>query len=609
MEIILERLVPYPRSVIAGIHVALVTAAYFGAFLIRHDFQMPAGEWDRFLETLPLLLLVKVVVFAWFHLYDGLWWYVSMRDILVILKAVTLSSLFFLAGVLLLFGQMFPRSIFALDWVLCLALVGGVRLATRAFRETSLRYGQAGKKRVLIVGAGDAGEMLVREIERNPELNYEVAGFVDDDPRKQRKRIHGIEVVGTIDQLPHLCHSRGVRELHIAMPSVTRDERRRIVERCRMSGVTFRTVPAMKDLLEGKAGISQLREVQAEDLLGREAVRFDVAGFKEELAGKRILVTGAAGSIGSELCRQLAKVEPELLILFDRAESSLYFAHLEVAHDYPRTQVIPVIGDILDRGKIDEVLQMYSPEVIYHAAAYKHVPLMEAHPLEAIENNIFGTENLALAARQMGVKKFILISTDKAVRPVGIMGMTKRVAEGLLLSLDRGPTLFLAVRFGNVLGSDGSVLPLFQWQITRGGPVTVTDPEASRYFMLLSEAVQLVFQAGMIAKGGGVFFLDMGEPVRIMTLAEDLIRASGMEPGKDVHIDVVGLRSGERLQESLVIDEEKFLPTEHEKVLMVEKQHFDGKKFLKDLEDLRGLVERCNRHEAVQLLKLMATRY
>jgi FlaA1/EpsC-like NDP-sugar epimerase len=345
------------------------------------------------------------------------------------------------------------------------------------------------------------------------------------------------------------------------------------------------------------------------DVLVGKAVPLNRDQLRRELRGRRILVTGAAGSIGSALCRQLATFEPELLLLFDWEEKGLSFLDLELRRTYPSLMVIPILGNIQDRQKVEEVITAYAPEVIYHAAAYKYVPLMETHPLEAIENNVFGTETVAQAARRGGVKKFVLISTDKAVRPVGVMGMTKRVAECLLLSLDGGPTTFVAVRFGNVLGSDGSVLPLFRWQIAQGGPLTVTDPEATRYFMLLSEAAQLVLQAGAMGKGGEVFFLDMGEPVRILDLAENLVRLSGLEPDQDIPIQIVGLRPGERLREALVQEQEELLPTEHDKVLMVQNHRFDAEGFRRDLERLRCLVADRDRAGAVEHLKGMAGRY
>lgn len=606
----LLHLVRYRRLVIVMIHAVLVVLAYAMAFPLRFGFWAPFAEWRQFfVQTLPLLIAIKLVVFAWFHLYEGLWRYVSIRDILAILKAVTLSSLLFLAGVLAFFGHDFPRSIFFLDWLLCFTLVGGVRLSIRAVRETRWGRRRVGAKRVLVVGAGDAGEMLVREMGRTASLSYEVAGFVDDDPGKQGRRIHGIAVAGTIDQLPALWRSLDVQELLIAIPSATPQQRERILDRCRESGVPFKTVPTLNDLLLGRAGITQLKEVTPEDLLGREVVHLDLDRLWREFQGKRILVTGAAGSIGSELCRQLGAFGPELLLLFDRAESNVYFTELDLRRQYPRLQVIPVVGDILDRRQMVELIEVYAPDILYHAAAYKHVPLMEQHPFQAVQNNVFGTETIALAAREGKVKKFVFISTDKAVRPVGIMGMTKRVAEGLLLSLNGGPTTFVAVRFGNVLGSEGSVLPLFQWQIARGGPVTLTDPEASRYFMLISEAAQLVLQAGAMGEGGEVFFLDMGEPIRIMDLAQNLVRLSGLEPGQDIPVEVIGLRPGERLSEELVMEKEKLQASEHDRVFIVQNHQFDPVGFRADLEELRQLVGKRDREGTIQQLRAMAARY
>lgn len=604
-----DRLYPYRRPLIVGLHVALISLAYLFAFLLRFDYRLSPEEWLVFRSTLPLLLVVRVPLFIWFHLDEGLWRYVSVRDILTMMKAISFSSLLFMAGVQVLFWPGFPRSVFVLDWLLCFAAVGGIRLAVRTMREANGRSRHAGRARALIVGAGDAGEILARELDRSTGSRYAVVCFVDDDVKKKGKRIRGIEVLGNLDDLPDLCRGKHVEEILIAMPSVTGPERRRILERCRESGVPFKTVPALDDLLEGKAGISQLQEVLPEDLLGRAAVRLDAEALRLELCGKRILVTGAAGSIGSELCRQLGRFAPATLVLFDRAESGLFFIDQELRWAFPSLKVVPVVGDILSWERVEEVVRMYAPDLVYHAAAYKHVPLMEEHPLEGIVNNIFGTETVAEAARQAGIKKFVLISTDKAVKPVGIMGMTKRVAECLLQSRDEGPTNFVSVRFGNVLGSDGSVLPLFQWQIALGGPVTVTDREATRYFMLLSEAAQLVLQAGALGKGGEVFFLDMGEPVRILDLANNLVRLSGLRPGKDVQIEVTGLRPGERLKEALYVEGETLLPTDHEKVFVLHNHAFDRARFTQDLADLKRLVAARDREGGVAKLKGMAAEY
>jgi len=609
MALLIKRLFSYRRTANVAIHLLLVALAYLMAFLLRFDFGLPAEMAARFVHTLPLLLIVKITMFGWFHLYEDLWRYVGMRDILEIFKSATLSSLIFAMSVLFFFGHGFPRSVLLLDWIICLALVSGVRLTLRARQESSRRYSQIRAQRALIVGAGDAGEMLIREIDRSLTLNYEVVGFVDDDLKKQGRRIHGIEVLGTVDQLSILCQGKGVQYILIATPSGTREQKQRIVSRCRMSGVPFRTIPPLNELIQGTARIGQLQDVRPEDLLGREVIHLDLEQLRTDFRGKRILVTGAAGSIGSELCRQLARFEPEMLILFDRAESPLYFIDLELKRDHPYLKIDSIVGDISDDHQMNDIIHTFSPEILYHAAAYKHVPLMEAHPLEAIQNNIFGAEKVARAAEQGQVSKFVFISTDKAVNPVGIMGMTKRLAECLLLSLNGCSTKFVAVRFGNVLGSDGSVLPLFQWQIANGGPVTVSHPDASRYFMLLSEAAQLVLQAGALARGGEIFFLNMGEPIRIVDLAQNLIHLSGLKPGSDVSIEMIGLRPGERLREELFMEKEKLIGSRHEKVYIVQNSNFNRELFSRDINDLKRFVVARNREQAVMQLNTMAARY
>ena len=605
----LERILRLRRPMIVLAHAILVALAYWLAFALRFEFRLLPGELSQWSRTLPFVLVVRLLVFQWFHLYVGLWRYVSMRDIVVILKAGTLSSVILSMGILSVYGLGFPLSVLMIDWLLCLALVGGVRLTLRVVRESQLRGRDWEGRRALIVGAGDAGEILLRELGRSSVLEYDILGFVDDEPAKQHMRIHDIEVLGTVDQLDTLTRSLRVQEILIAIPSAIGEERRRILDRCRASRVPFRTVPPLDELLSGRAPISQLQEVRPEDLLGRKEIRLDFEQIRQGINGRRVLVTGAAGSIGSQLSRQLATFEPETLVLFDRAESGLYFTELELRRLHKDLRIVPVVGDILDRRKVEEVLDSHSPEVVYHTAAYKHVPLMEEHPLEAIENNVFGTEIVARASQERKVKRFVLISTDKAVNPVAIMGMTKRLAECLLLSLNGFSTAFVTVRFGNVLGTDGSVLPVFHWQMSCGGPVTITDPDASRYFMLPAEAAQLVLQAGAMGTGGEVFLLDMGEPIRIVDLAENLIRLAGLEPGRDIPIEVMGLRPGERLREELVLANEQLLPTAHEKVFMVRNHGFDSGDFRRDFELLRSCVQSRDRARAVPLLREMASRY
>jgi FlaA1/EpsC-like NDP-sugar epimerase len=606
----LEPLLRFRRPFIVFAHAGLVSMSLLLAFGLRFDFALPNDQWRHLLIALPILLAIRLAAFYVFDLFEGLWRYVSMSDLNAILKAVTLSSAVFIGTMLLTVGSTFPRAVYVLEWLLTCVFVGGIRFAMRAVREASpvLRPGET--RRVLVIGAGDAADQLIRSVHSSLTLNYELVGLVDDDIRKRRAQIRGVEVVGRIHEIPSLVSSMNVDEVVIAAPSASLEEKRRIMQQSRAAGVPVRTVPTLRELVEGRARIGQLEEVAPEDLLAREPVHVDLELIREGVADRTVLVTGGAGSIGSELCRQLAPYRPARLIIFDRAESSLHFAVTEFRQRYPETEVVPVVGDILDRRKVAEVMETYEPHLIYHAAAYKHVPLMEAHPLDAIQNNIFGTEIVAKEAIRCGVKKFVFISTDKAVRPVGIMGMTKRVAEGLLLTLTHRATTFSAVRFGNVLGSAGSVVPIFQWQLAVNSPITLTDPEATRYFMLLSEAAQLVLQAGSMSMvGGEVFFLDMGTPVRMGELANDLIHLSGLKPGRDVAVETVGLRPGERLNEELITDSEELLPSGHEKVFMLWKPDFDPESFEKRLDSLRDHSEARDKDAAVALLREMAGLY
>ena len=586
-------------------HAFLAAAAYLLAFLVRFDFAIPDYHWDWFLYTLPVLLLFRLTVFAHYHFYDNLWSYVGLKDVLAITKAVVVGSLFFLATVLLSLGHGYPRGVFVLDLVLCGAMLTGARVAVRALQNRGSQTERALRKRTVIIGAGNAGEILAREIERKEELGYTVVGFVDDDPRKQAGLIEGVRILGTIEQIPEICRDHKIDEILIAIPSATRQERILIARACRLSQVEFRTVPQLTELLMGSASIAQLDKMSPETLIGRDAVQLDRALLEQELRGKRILVTGAGGSIGSALCQELAALDPEALILFERAESSLFFAEFKLRMRHPDLNVVPILGDILNRDRVEQVIREYRPEIVYHTAAYKHVPITEDHPLEAITNNVFGTEILARAAIQGNVAKFVSISTDKAVNPVGVMGITKRIGECILMEMDNPTTTFVVVRFGNVLGSDGSVIPLFQMQIENGGPVTVTDPEATRFFMLPSEAAQLVLQAGAMGEGREIYFLNMGEPIRIMDLAENMIRLSGYEPGVDMPIELVGLRPGERLHETLCTQAEMLSMSTHEKIFRVRNGHVDSMSFKKEYEKLRQLVADANADEAVECLKSM----
>lgn len=608
----IEQLLGQRRVLIILAHAGLVALAYALAFFARFDFRVPAEYWSSFLVTLPILMAIRLVVFEQLQLYQGMWRYVSLRDLQSIVSAVALSGVVFAGVVLGLyaygdFGSGFPRSVFLLDWVLCTALVAGVRIGIREMRE--IRRGSGGEnRRILIVGAGDAGLSLLRYLNESPYFDYQVVGLIDDEPRKRGVRLHGVKVLGTSEEMSSIVSASRADEVIVAVPSVVGDQRRQILKRCLEAEIPVKTVPSKDDLEQGRARIGQLQAVDPQDLLPREAVKVDIERLVDEIRRRRVMVTGAAGSIGSELCRQVANLTPELLVLYEQAESALYFVEIDIRERFPDLKVVPVVGDILDRVKVSEVMRDFAPEVVFHAAAYKHVPLMEAQPLEAIQNNIFGTEAVATASIESGVRKFVNISTDKAVRPVGVMGMTKRVAEDLLISLQGNGTTFVSVRFGNVLGSAGSVVPLFQKQIAMGGPVTVTDPEATRYFMVISEAAQLVLQAGAMGKGGEVFFLDMGEPIGIGELALNLVRLAGMTPGRDVEIESIGLRPGERLSEELVRETEQLLRSEHEKVFFAKSPDYDTGAFASDYEVLKAAVSARDVSGAVEHLRAMAAR-
>jgi FlaA1/EpsC-like NDP-sugar epimerase len=597
---------PYRRWLAIAGHAILAGFAYFFAFTLRFD-EVPEPLVDYFLRSLFLLVVIRMITFGVFRVHEGVWRYVSIRDLVAIFKAVSLSSLIFATALLGIYGFGFPRSIIVLDWLLCFVLVAGVRVVLRIVWETSPARRQEKSRRALIVGAGDAGEWLIREIGRNTALNYSVVGLVDDSLKVQGKRIHGVQVVGTIDSLPQICKQRGVTDVLLAIPSATDEQRGRIMDHCRKSGVVVRTVPSVLDLWTGRAQIGHLQKVAPEDLLGRKKVVVDVDRLRNQVSGQRVMVTGAGGSIGSELCRQLAALKPAVLVAFDQAETNLYWLQLEIQRTHPDVQVIPIVGDILDSHRVHEVMGQHRPVAVYHAAAYKHVPMMEQNALEAIRNNVFGTETVAAAAEANGVARFVLISTDKAVHPISIMGMSKRVAEDLLVSRNISQTAHITVRFGNVLGSAGSVMPLFQWQMVVGGPVTVTDLDATRYFMLIVEAAQLVLQAAAMGRGGEIFMLDMGTPVPVLQLAEDLMRLSGIDPS-DISVETVGLRPGEKLREELMHETEQFLASDHEQIFVSIDEELEHDRFQRGLMQLRRAVDNRDEKAARRILREMSQR-
>jgi FlaA1/EpsC-like NDP-sugar epimerase len=565
------------RLVVMLTDTACTIFAYWLAFALRFNFTIPDMHLGMFYKTLPAIIIIRIVCFHFLGLYAGVWRYASMNDLVRIIKATVIGSCIFVSYIGLVYHWIdFSRSVFIIDWFIIVFLVGGSRFLYRLFRESYPVRVNRDKKRVIIVGAGRAGEMLLREMKQNSRMGYDSVGFLDDDQAKRGMRIHGVSVLGKIDDLAHIVDKKQVEEAIIAIPSLTGKEMRHIIGLCEAAGIACRTVPAISDILNGTVHVNQIREIRIEDVLGREYVELNEEQIRQYLTGKRVLVIGAAGSIGSELCRQIMKMKPELLILYERVENEIYRINMEFSQVFDSKKYEMVLGDILDMERLQWTMETYKPEVVFHAAAYKHVPIMEAHPGLAIKNNIEGTYNVVKESVRSGVDKFVLISTDKAVRPANVMGATKRIAELICQGMNgENKTKFIAVRFGNVLNSAGSVIPLFKDQILRGGPVTVTHPEMTRYFMSIPEAAQLVMQAGAMGKGGEIFVLDMGEPVKITDLAHDMVRLMGLKVGDDIDIVYTGLRPGEKLHEELVCEEEQSIKTMHGKITLVKSPPVD----------------------------------
>jgi FlaA1/EpsC-like NDP-sugar epimerase len=580
-----------------------------GAFLLRFEFIVPSPFLRHLYFAVAAWAVVKSLVFHLHGLHRGWWRFVSTPDLLRIASANIIGSL---AGglVILIFGPPgFPRSLYFLDFLLCFMATTAIRVAVRLLAEATANSGLRGAQRTLIYGGGAAGIMLLRESRSNPNLNYSIMGFIDDDLTKSTLRIQGVPVLGAGTELATLAVKHDIQLVLIALPSATGTEMTRVLRLCQEARVRFRTVPSMAELVDGPALATQIRDVAVEDLLGRNAVRLEENQIRGTLAGKVVMVTGAAGSIGSELCRQIARFQPAGIVGFEIAESPLFEIDREMRQSFPQTPFYPEIGSIQNRPRLDEVLRQYSPSIIYHAAAYKHVPLMETHIFEAIENNVFGTYNVAMAAAEHGVEDFVMISSDKTVRPTNIMGTTKRVAELLLLALQNERTKVVAVRFGNVLGSNGSVIPIFKKQIATGGPVTVTHPDMRRFFMTIPEACQLVLQASAIGAGGQICVLDMGEPVKIVDLARNLILLSGLKPDEDIKIEFTGMRPGEKLYEELSTLLEDTAPTTHEKIRIYVGNGMPEGDMVSWLNYLREICETCDVGRLVVALKEIVLDY
>jgi FlaA1/EpsC-like NDP-sugar epimerase len=547
---------------------AIFACAGVFAFLLRFDFHLPRLYVAHLEYALAIWIVVKSAVFLFADLNRRGWRYVSIADLYLLVFANVIGSVLSCVAILSILPAGFPRSIYIIDLLLSILGTAAMRVSVRVAAEKARGGGRSVAKgrNTLIYGAGDAGILLLREIRNNSKLLYQVIGFIDDQPGKRGLRISGVPVLGGGKNVETVVKKYNVQTILIAIPSATGTEMTRILGLCHAAGTECKTIPGLHEIIESTGLANQIREVSVEDLLGRTPVQLEENRIRGALEGKVILVTGAAGSIGSELCRQIARFHPAAIVGFDAAETPLFEIDREMRQRFSQIPFYAEIGSIQNRTRLDEVLNQYRPIVVYHAAAYKHVPLMEEHVFEAVENNVFGTYNVAVAAAESGVEDFVMISSDKAVRPTNVMGATKRVAELLLLALQNGRTKYVAVRFGNVLGSNGSVIPIFKRQIAAGGPVTVTHPEMRRFFMTIPEACQLVLQAGVIGRGGEVCVLDMGEAVKIVDLARKLILLSGLRPDEDIRIEFTGMRPGEKLYEELSTMLEDTVPTSHEKV-------------------------------------------
>lgn len=593
---------------IVAIHMLIVAFSNLLAFAIRFDGAIPAKEWHLFLTCLPLLIVIRGLMFIPFGLYQGLWRYASIWDLRNILSATISSTLVFYIVVHWIGGlTAYPRSIFVIDTLLLTGLLGIMRLARRLHRE---RRGRArtSDKALLIYGAGDIGEMILRDIKANRKFyNYYPMGFIDDDPRKQGQRIHGIRILGTGEDLKRVVREDQVDVVLLAMPQIDPEKKRWIIEQLEEEPVQLLTVPNLRELITCQVGVQNIRPVAVEDLLMRAPVGLQLAPLEQMIKGQRIMVTGAGGSIGGELCRQIARLGPQSLIALDQYENGLYETWEGILSEGIQFSLIPVVADVTDEARIDAIFETHKPHLVYHAAAHKHVPLMELNPCEAIKNNVRGMRILAEAACRHRVERFVLISSDKAVNPVNIMGATKRLGECIVRYFNEvcgASTIYVAVRFGNVLGSNGSVVPRFMAQIKNGGPVTVTHPDMRRYFMLISEAVELVLHASTQTTGGAIYVLEMGEQIRILDLAKLLIRLAGYVPEHDIPIAFTGLRPGEKMLEELVAANEKLENSAIPHVWIIHSDHLSSREmFLDRIYALEESAMKNNVEEVIETLE------
>jgi FlaA1/EpsC-like NDP-sugar epimerase len=600
--------------------VAIFTLSLVLSYLARFDFILGPTEMGQIKIFLLWIVPLKSSIFFVFGLYRGMWRYTSVRDFWRLTHVCILSTLLVMAAVLIIYRfEGISRAVFLLDGGFTFLLAGGLRMAIRSYFarkervQADLAYDVKPKhrKRVLIIGAGAAGEKMLREIFDNYQLHYDVVGLIDDDLKKMGRSMHGISVIGSVEDLPEIIESKDIEEVLISIPSASGEQMRHIVDICKSCNVLYKTLPGMGEIIDGRVSLKALRDVRYEDLLGRPQVLIDMAGIKNYIGGRVVLITGCGGSIGSELCRQAIKFHPRQIILLDASEANLFHIQMELHHELNYHDYRAILGRVEDRTLMQSLFHEFRPHIVFHAAAYKHVPLLEQNPWEAVKNNIVGSKVVMELAAEYNVERFVLVSTDKAVRPTNVMGASKRVTELIMQSQQREGTRYMAVRFGNVVGSSGSVIPLFRRQIEQGGPVTVTHPDVERYFMTIPEAVQLVIQAGAMGVGGEIFILKMGTPVKIVDMARDLIRLSGKDPEKDIKIIFTGLREGEKLYEELITVGEGIVPTGHEKIMVLRSDgFFNSLKKASDAQEslnseLQRLYDAAHRYDSITIKSIL----
>lgn len=566
----------------------LINLAYILAFYFRYNYRDFRSFSKNYIEIALIVTVIYIACFYLFKLYESLWSYASIDEFMLAIGANLTANLATIAFVRI-FGHGFAYGVSIIACAFSIIFILGLRMSFRVYdRFESILNCKAStivRKRVLIIGAGAAAAMVIKEMKSSSQSAYMPVAVIDDEVYKKGKNIMGVKVLGNRKDIPTIALQQAIETILIAIPTIEDEDKKQILEICKKTNCKIEIIPGMYEIINGKVSLSQIRKVDIEDLLGRKAVQLDMAGIASYIHNKTILVTGGGGSIGSELCRQITKFEPKQLIIFDIYENNAYDLQMELQYKYPKLDLKVLIGSVRDIKRLESVFKKYSPNIVFHAAAHKHVPLMEESPMEAIKNNVFGTTNMAECAHKYKVERFVMISTDKAVNPTNVMGATKRMCEMIIQSMDKiSETHFVAVRFGNVLGSNGSVIPLFKKQIEHGGPVTLTNKYITRFFMTIPEAAQLVLQSGAYAEGGEIFVLDMGQPVKIYDLAWDLIKLSGFEPGKDIKIEITGLRPGEKLYEELMMSEEGLMNTKHEKI-------FVGRPTFSDLVVLRERME------------------